>query len=441
MKFFKKTKLLSLLLATSLMIAVFSGCSTSNDGTDPKSSSPASMPNSSEAVPTTITYALADPQDNKYWDSQLENFCKEYKNYTVDIECFGGTDDMMKNLKIRQSADQLPDIIQLKPDFINDLKDSLMVWDASDETVTKNSFAKRFEQDGKIYGLPLRSFNEFVYYKKSIFKELKLEIPQTWEQFIKVCTTIKESGKYTPIAMGAKDVWPVYPFNEFMPHLVANDEKILSNIAKQDEPFSKGGGFYDAYSMINDLYSADVMGPDPLGVGCDQSQQVFESNQAAMIVLGQWYLPNYIAHVGNTDDLGFFSLPVVKEGEKNRVMTMADNFLTINKNSKNLDAAKEFITWSFSNDVYKGYLEATMNNSTVEGVTNDNPLFKEYRENSNAESFLFYPGNSDYSDLVNQTKLDTKSIGQRMLSGEKYDSMLKDLNNKWKTARKDLGIK
>ncbi|MEG0692784.1 MAG: hypothetical protein RR444_06860, partial [Oscillospiraceae bacterium] len=128
-------------------------------------------------------------------------------------------------------------------------------------------------------------------------------------------------------------------------------------------------------------------------------------------------------------------------GEKNRVMTMADNFLTINKNSKNIDAAKEFIAWSFSNDIYKGYLEATMNNSTVEGVTNDNPLFKEYRENSNAESFLFYPGNSDYSDLVNQTKLDTKSIGQRMLAGEKYDVMLKDLNNKWKTARKELGIK
>jgi len=431
----------ALFMAVVLILSTLAGCSGAK--TTPEQSTPAETEPSSKVVTEkaekiTITYALADPQDYAYWDSKAEDFTAKNPNITVDIECFGGTDEMMKNLKIRQAGNELPDVIQLKPDFINDFKTYLMEWDKNDAVVKKNAFALKFEQEGKIYGLPLRSFSEFVYYKKSIFKELNLEIPKTWEDFITTAKTIESSGKYTAIAMGGKDVWPVYPFNEFMPHLISNDEKILSNIAAQDEPFSKGGGFYDAYAKINDLYRANVMGQDPLGIGCDQAQQLFEANKAAMIVLGQWYLPNYIERVKSMDDIGFFSLPVVSKGEKNRVMTMADNFLTINKDSKNIDAAKAFVNWSFEDEIYSEYLKTTMNNSTVTGVENDNPLFKEYRENSDSEEFMYYPGNEDYSKLVNQTKFDAKTIGQRMLAGENFADILKEYNTKWKEARASL---
>lgn len=387
-----------------------------------------------------LTYALADPQDYAYWDEKSTEFTKEHPNITVDIECFGGTDEMMKNLKIRQSANELPDVIQLKPDFINDFKSFLLEWDENDPMVKNNTFAGKFKQDDKIYGLPLRSFSEFVYYKKSIFKELGLTIPETWEDFIATAEKIKEESDYIPIAMGGKDVWPVYPFNEFMPHLVGNDEKILTNITKADEPFSAGSGFYEAYKMIDEIYRTNVMGTDPLGMGCDQCQQLFEANKAAMILLGQWYLPNYLERVGNADDLGFFALPVVHKGETNRLMTMADNFLTINKNSENVEAAKLFIEWSFSKEIYSGYLTATLNNSTVAGIDNDNPLFKEFRDNNKADLFLYYPGDDNYSKLVNQTKFDTKNIGQKMLAGESFEDILAEMNGAWKAARAELGI-
>jgi len=110
-----------------------------------------------------LTYALADPQDYAYWDEKSTEFTKEHPNITVDIECFGGTDEMMKNLKIRQSANELPDVIQLKPDFINDFKSFLLEWDENDPMVKNNTFAAKFKQDEKIYGLPLRSFSEFIH--------------------------------------------------------------------------------------------------------------------------------------------------------------------------------------------------------------------------------------------------------------------------------------
>lgn len=428
MKKLKKT--IGVALSVMMVVSAFAGCS--KDAVNQKADSDKKV---------VLTYALADPQDYAYWDEKSAEFTKEHPNITVDIECFGGTDEMMKNLKIRQSANQLPDVIQLKPDFINDFKSFLLEWDANDPLVKNNTFASKFTQEGKIYGLPLRSFSEFVYYKKSVFKELGLTIPETWEDFISTAKTIKEKSEYIPIAMGGKDVWPVYPFNEFMPHLVGNDEKILTNITKQDDPFKAGSGFYEAYKMIDELYRADVMGSDPLGMGCDQCQQLFEANKAAMILLGQWYLPNYLERVGNADDLGFFALPVVHEGETNRLMTMADNFLTINKNSANIDAAKLFIEWSFSKDIYSGYLTATLNNSTVSGIDNDNPLFKEFRENNKADLFLYYPGDENFSKLVNQTKFDTKNIGQRMLAGESFEDILNEMNTAWKASRAELGIK
>lgn len=440
----RNNRLLGLLLTLFLVLSTFAltGCGDEKADSQPENGTSTDKATTDEGQKVTVRYALADPQDLKYWDEKAADFTAKYPNSTLDIESFGGTDELMKNLKIRQAANELPDVIQLKPDFINDFKDSLIEWGKDEAVVSKNKFANDFAQDGKIYGLPLRCFSELVYYKKSIFAELKLEIPDTWDKFIETAKTIKADGKYIPIALGGKDAWPVYPFNEFMPHLISKDLKILSNIAKQDEPFSKGGGFYDSYEMIDNLFKAEVMGPDPLGMGNDQAQQLFEANKAAMICLGQWYLPNYIERVQNTDDLGLFPLPIVKNSsEPNRVITMADNFLTISKSSKIEKQAKEFVEWSFDKDVYEGYLKSTLNNSTVEGVFNEVPILKEYNDKFKFEDFLYFPGDKNYNSLVNETKFDVKAIGQRMLAGEKFDAILADMNKKWKAAREKLGIK
>lgn len=271
-----------------------------------------------------------------------------------------------------------------------------------------------------------------IYYHPSVFEELGLKVPTTWPQFMDVLNQIKDSKTYIPYAMGGKDAWPNYPFNEFMPHLASEDENYLSSIAGQDNPFAEGTPFYHEYSKIAELYQAGVMGHDPLGVSWDQATGLFESKKAAIIGAGLWYLDTYLTKVGNTDDLAGFPLPVRdSEDQPLTVMTMVDFFYGVAQNSKHADEAKKFLEWFFGPDMYQSYIDKLKLDSTMEGAASTFPFLKEYAEQNQYTPFLYIPGNDEYTKLVNATQLDWKKLGQEMMSGTKLADISKEWNDKW----------
>jgi len=64
--------------------------------------------------------------------------------------------------------------------------------------------------DGKQYFLPSSWYWWAVYYRKDIFEQYGLEPPETWEEFLQVCETLKENG-ITPITIGTKYRWTAAP--------------------------------------------------------------------------------------------------------------------------------------------------------------------------------------------------------------------------------------
>ena len=50
------------------------------------------------------------------------------------------------------------------------------------------------------YAVPTSGMGIGIYYNKDIYKELGLEIPETWDKFIENCKKINDSGK-NPVAM------------------------------------------------------------------------------------------------------------------------------------------------------------------------------------------------------------------------------------------------
>lgn len=57
--------------------------------------------------------------------------------------------------------------------------------------------------DGKVYGVPEVMHSDGLLYNKRMFRELGLEVPQTWDEFIEVCESLKEEG-IIPIAMDSE---------------------------------------------------------------------------------------------------------------------------------------------------------------------------------------------------------------------------------------------
>ena len=93
-------------------------------------------------------------------------------------------------MKIRSSASQLPDVFPIRQANLS-LYGDIMV-PLNDLKATENNlYAKETMINGNVIGLPEAVFNEFVFYNKDIFKEYNLEIPKTWDEFIKVCSNNK----------------------------------------------------------------------------------------------------------------------------------------------------------------------------------------------------------------------------------------------------------
>lgn len=67
------------------------------------------------------------------------------------------------------------------------------------------SLADAFTIDGKVYAAPFSVLYNGILYNKHIFDKYNLEVPETWDDFIKVCDTLK-ANKIDPIGL-KNDPW------------------------------------------------------------------------------------------------------------------------------------------------------------------------------------------------------------------------------------------
>jgi raffinose/stachyose/melibiose transport system substrate-binding protein len=442
-------KIVTLCLSLLLLVSLFAGCA--KESMEEAAPTTTKVEVSAESAPTTEEEKVEEPKedvtltflmhDNLMYEYFTEKFDinTEYQkiapHVTIEIEKAKDSGQLEETLKIRYSANELPDIMLIKPYMLSDFEDAL--YSLNDSAANKNNlFADKYAVNGNIVGIPETAFYEFVFYRKSIFEELGLQIPTTWDEFIAVADTIKTTSQYIPIALGAKDAWPNYPYNEFMPCLETGVGDLWNVMATIDEPFSPGQPFYEAYKKIQRLYDADVFGEDPLGLGFDQAKALFVAKEAAMMAAGQWYISDYTSNGGDINDLGLFFLPTRNQAsDPFRVTVMADGFYATPKEGANLEESVAFIEWYFTSEYYPTYLSAKGLGSTVDGIKVDVPLLNEAFDRQEVEYVLYDGGNAEFNKIANAIAFDVKRMGQEMIAGEDLEKLMTKLNEDWKKAK------
>jgi raffinose/stachyose/melibiose transport system substrate-binding protein len=389
------------------------------------------------AEPVVLKMTLHNPNDFEYYtkgDPIDAAFKKVMPNVTIELEKLKDTEEYENTLKIRSSGNELPDLLPLKPYMIVNFKDYLLP--LNDLKATRNNlYAEQYAVGGNVYGIPQQVLNEFVYYRKSVFQELGLRAPTTWPEFLDLLKKVKASGKYTPLALGAKDVWPDYPFNEFMPCLEAGDGALWDTMAKDDAPFAAGKPFPRAYAKIADLFKLKAFGSDPLGVSFEQSRDMFVAKKAAMIAAGTWFMNDYATVGGDASDLGVFFLPVRNTAKDPFYATvMADIFLGVSKSSKHPAEAKAFVDWFFTT-YYPRYVKAVKVSSSVKDIPTDDPVLKQAYATVTPKFIVYGGGGVEFTRIKNAVAFDVKRLGQEMLTGASVDEMMADLGKKWKKAQ------
>ena len=422
-----KKRLLASILTCALSVSLLAGCgssekevqSSNNDApaeeqtqTESTESAGESAPAVNEELSGTLTFAIWDNNLNDFIEENdmVGKFQEQYPNIDIEVEKIKDDSEYWNAMKMRASANQLPDVMFNKPFTLSRFKDYLI--DLSGTTAcANNELASGYALDGKVLGIPMTSGYEYVFYWKDMFEEAGVEVPTTWPEFEAAAKTLqdyygKDNPDFMAIACGLKDEWPDYPYMEFMPALESANGQNWNTMASMDAPFAEGTDINKAYKKVYELFTSGVLGKDPLGLGNDQVTSLFATKNAAILALG-------------------------------------DSFMGVTTHSKNPEAAVAFVEWFYSDAWYPSYINYVSSASSMTNFPKEkDPVLAEADALCPDMVLVMYDGGGDdFTAIQNETTFDYKKLGAQMMTeGFDLDAALAELDTKWADARAKLGI-
>lgn len=194
----KFKKFASLALSAVLMTGLMTGCGSSKD-----TSSEEIVTEIKEPVEITFWHAMNGDLE-KSLQKLTDKFMAENENITVTLQNQSSYPELQQKITATTaSPDDLPTLTQAYPHWmVNAMQDELVV-DIKpyieNETIgfenyedILEGFRASSEIDGKIYGMPFNKSTEVIWYNKTLFEELGLEVPTTYEEFAAAAKTITE---------------------------------------------------------------------------------------------------------------------------------------------------------------------------------------------------------------------------------------------------------
>ncbi|MEI8094613.1 MAG: extracellular solute-binding protein [Spirochaetales bacterium] len=194
--------------------------------------------------------------------------------------------------------------------------------------------------DGKVFAMPLGAVSHGIYYNKDLFAKNGIAIPKTWEDLIAAADKLKKAG-VTPFGNGIADNWDI---NEVvlmsaMPSTIGGaDGRIAYETGKR--PFNDAN-MVAAFQQMKDLAPYLPKGFEALTY--NDMEALFALGKVAMVFDGSWTVPQFMDQAKGIN-WSIFSTPPLK-GKAAVVEFHPDSAIAINPKSKNIDAAKTFLTW------------------------------------------------------------------------------------------------
>lgn len=300
--------------------------------------------------PVEITFMMwGAPEELAVWQAVVDDFQKENSNITVKVDV-SDWDSYWTKLNTLIAGNTPPDVFAMDAPLYLDWQSRGALLNLQPYIDANPGFLDGFYpqtlaaykvSDG-YYGLP-RDFQTIVlFYNKDMFDAARLAYPTadwTYENLLdaaKALTLDKDSdGKIDQYGIWT-DTWDMELF--WSEAIWAYGGEIISE--DHTKTLIGEGGARDAWAFIDSLYKEGVM-PTPTTAG-EFGDDLFQSGMAAMTTIGHWAVPGYVQA-----GLNFDAAPMPK-GPAGQATSVNSAGFVISKDSKNADAAFEFIKFALS---------------------------------------------------------------------------------------------
>lgn len=340
---FKKS--ISLLCVLLMVIVSLGGCgSTSSNETQEG----ANTPNDDATVTLKFLHKWPQPQYMPYFEEVVSQFEAEHPGIKIQMEAVA--DEPIKDkLRVLMGTDSQPDIFfTWSGEFANKFVRSDNAYDLTSALQADSEWMdgfmtaglEPFENDGKNYGIPFRINGKFFVYNTEMFENLGLDKPETWDEFIAACETIKENG-VTPIAFGNQSPWAGCHYLTGLNQKMVPDEVRLTDYNPKSGEFTDPG-YIKALEYFEQLSMNGYFNDGVNSTSHDMAHQLFASGKAAMIYIELEEFPTVEDNIPGKWD--FFAMPEIADGKgSENFLTGAPDGFMISSKTEHPEEAVEFL--------------------------------------------------------------------------------------------------
>lgn len=343
----KTKRVLALALAALMAAGSFSGCAGKSGTANSKAATAAS---SNSLAGVTLTFG--SHQSGLPTSGIVQSLAKDFeKESGVKIDFQISPDDQWRDLvKVKLQSGEAPDIICADSNpltlssTINPAKYCVDL--SSEKWVSRidKDVLPSVSVDSKVYGITFPGKKMYFYvYNKDIFKQCGAKVPTNYKELKETCAAIKaKMPNVTPIYEATTDGWhQVLPVMENPAVYLQDDPKLYDELNANKKDLDSIPKMVTILNELKECAGLGYFGSDYLSNNFDSAKSAMANGKAAMVIAEAAYPKEIVADFPSCKiNFGIFVQPW---GDNQTIgVNPASNAYFINKNCKNIEAAKKF---------------------------------------------------------------------------------------------------
>lgn len=284
---------------------------------------------------------------------------------------------------------------------------------------------------GTTAAVPYSVMAASVIYNKQIFAEHDLEVPETWDELIEVCNTLKAAG-IDPFYATFADPWTAN--QGWFDYSVGGSGLDILDFYKQMEAEGPDVGPDSSVSFQKDflepveqmqLLASEYTQSDANARTYDFGNVAFAEGKGAMYMQGPWAISE-IARINPNLEVGTFPLPMTGSPNDLKVRVNMDLVAMVPQDAKNPAGARAFMEYLFQPDVIQAYNNSQLGfNPRTDGKDPDDPRVAGMVEYYNDGAV--YQGPS----VLNPRAIPTENFAQSLVLGANAKTILSTMDADW----------
>lgn len=394
----KAKKALALVLAATTMATTFAGCGSSDNAATETETKTEETSKKEEGTgeKTELQVAVFEGgYGREYWDAVAEAFEAENENVDVVIQANPEIGDVIRPNIL---AGNPPDFVYLpasnnsgvttamiKDKALADISDVMA--EVQDKILPGFLESKACQPygDGKTYLAPLYYSAMGMWYNKDFFDKNSLEAPATWEDFYALGDQGKELDRSLFTYQG---IYPSYMESMIIPAIASavGAEGMDACFTYDAEAWQKPE-VKEVLENIAKIGTEGYLMKDTVSLDHTQAQGQWLLGKAMFHPNGSW-VEGEMADAPREDEFQFgFAAPPVLDASADKYVYTAIEEMYIPAQAKNLDLAKEFLKFQYSDAAVKLNAEKAKGIPPVVGAAE---LMKEISSPAVYESYTIY---------------------------------------------------